>query len=247
MIWGKLEKLKVKSFRTAKRLEGPFSILFVKTYKAKFNPESYSFRYENEFQKLQGINTAGRTARYSFSKSRTLSLKFILDDSSATEGLLSGGPSISLGPFSLRKTIEDQVDEFLEITGRMDGNIHEPPYLRLEWGDLTYDCRLQSVDVNYTLFNRSGRALRAELDAVFLEDLNPEKLAKLANKSSPDLTHSRTVLDGDTLPLMSHRIYRDPTFYMQVAQANKLNNFRKLRTGAALNFPPVNDEEKSKN
>lgn len=238
MIWGKLEKLTIKSFPTEKRQEGVFSFL-VKTYEAMFNPESYSFRYENEFQKVQGINTAGRTARYALTRSRTLSLKFIIDDSSATAGLASGAPSVSVLGITLRKTIHDQVEEFLDLAGRMDGNIHQPRFLRLEWGDLSFDCRLQAVDVNYTLFNRSGTALRAELDAVFLEDLNPEKLAKQANTNSPDLTHIRMVNSGDTLPLMAYRIYHDPAYYIRVAQANKINNFRRLRTGKMLNFPPV--------
>lgn len=240
MIWGKLEKLKIKSFPTAKRQEGVFSFL-AQTYEVMFNPESYSFKYENEFQKPQGINTAGRTALFSLTKSRDLSLKFILDDSSATSGLASGGPSIALIG---RKDIHTRVEEFLDLAGRMDGELHAPRYLRLAWGDLNFDCRLKSVNVTYQMFNRSGKVIRAELDAVFVEDLNPEKLTKQANKSSPDLTHTRTMMDGDNLPLMAHRIYRDPAYYMKVAQANKLNNFRKIKTGRALNFPPIKSGEK---
>lgn len=235
MIWGQLEKLKIKSFPTAKRQTGVFDFL-VKTYEVMFNPESYSFRYENEYQTYQGINTSGRTARYSLTRSRTLSLKFVIDDSSATAGLFSGVSAI--GPFS-RATVYKQVEEFMDFTARMDGDLHAPKYLRLEWGDLIFDCRLQSVDVNYTLFNRSGIAIRAELDTVFVEDIEESKRLQQENKSSPDLTHTRVITAGDALPLMAHRIYRDPIYYIQVAKANKLNNFRKLKVGAALNFPPI--------
>ena len=245
MSWGRLEKLKIKSYLAGKREEAIFYFLN-KTFTVLFNPESYSFRYENEYQRYQGINTAGRTAHYMLTRARTLSIKLIIDDSSATSGLASGTSSTSFvrmgRNFIKRKTtksIHDQVEEFLDIAARMDGDIHAPRYLKLEWGDLIFDCRLQSVDVNYTLFNRSGTAIRAELDVVFLEDLNPEKLAKLTNKNSPDLTHSRTVLSGDTLSVMSHRIYRDSTYYIRVAQANKINHFRKLRPGTTLNFPPI--------
>ena len=245
MSWGRLEKLKIKSYLAGKRDEGIFYSLN-KTFTVLFNPESYSFRYENEYQRYQGINTAGRTARYMLTRARTLSIKLVIDDSSATSGLASGTSSTSFirmgRNFIKRKTtknIHDKVEEFLDIAARMDGDIHAPRYLKLEWGDLIFDCRLQSVEVNYTLFNRSGTAIRAELDAVFLEDLNPEKLAKLTHKSSPDLTHTRTVLSGDTLPVMSHRIYRNSTHYIRVAQANRINHFRKLRTGATLNFPPI--------
>lgn len=249
MSWGRLEKLKIKSYLAGKRDEGIFYSLN-KTFTVLFNPESYSFRYENEYQKYQGIHTAGRDARYILTRARTLSVKLIIDDSSATSGLASGTSSTSfirrkrnfvrtLLKGQPTKKIHDKVEEFLDIAARMDGDIHAPRYLKLEWGDLIFDCRLQSVEVNYTLFNRSGTAIRAELDVVFLEDLNPEKLAKLTNKNSPDLTHTRTVLSGDTLPVMSHRIYRDSTYYIRVAQANRINHFRKLRTGATLNFPPI--------
>lgn len=245
-MWGKLEKLKIKAYLADKRQDGGIFYFLNKTYEVWFNPESYSFRYENQYQTYQGINTAGRTARYALTRSRTLSLKLILDDSSATSGVASGLSSTSFGRTARRflfkktpSTIHDQVEEFLDVAARMDGDIHAPRYLKLEWGDLIFDCRLQSVDVNYTLFNRSGMALRAELDVVFVEDLNPEKLAKISNKSSPDLTHTRTVTSGDTLPIMADRIYRDPSYYIRVAQANRLNNFRKLKPGTALTFPPV--------
>ncbi|NER78560.1 MAG: hypothetical protein F6K42_03085 [Leptolyngbya sp. SIO1D8] len=237
MIWGKLEKLKIKSFPTAKRQEGVFTFL-VKTYEVMFNPESYSFKHENEYQTYQGINTSGRTARYSLTRSRALSLKFVIDDSSATAGLLTGTSAI--GPFP-RKTVYKRVEEFLDFTARMDGELHQPKYLRLEWGDLIFDCRLQSVDVNYTLFNRSGTAIRAELDTTFVEDIEVSKRLQKEGKNSPDLTHTRTSVSGDTLPLLAHRIYRDPNYYIRLAQANKLNNFRKLKAGSTIHFPPIKD------
>jgi nucleoid-associated protein YgaU len=61
-----------------------------------------------------------------------------------------------------------------------------------------------------------------------------------ADNNSPDLTHARIVKLGDNLPLMVANIYLHPTtYYLQVAEANDLNNFRRLRTGQQLIFPPV--------
>lgn len=239
MIWGKLEKLKIKSFSTPERVEGPFGLFQAETFEAMFNPESYSFTYTNEFQKQKGINTAGRTANFALTQSSELSFKFLIDDSSATAGLAAGTPSLSIAGISLRKTIHDRVEAFLDLTGRIDGELHEPRYLRLEWGDLIFDCRLKSVEVSYTLFNRSGRAIRAELNAKFVEDLDPQKATAVTAKQSPDLTHERQVVSGDTLPLMAYRVYREPTHYIRVAQANKLNNFRRLKPKTDLQFPPL--------
>lgn len=230
-----LEKLRIRSFSTAQRQQG-MADTSAKTYEVMFNPESYSFSYSNSYQKYQGINTSGRTARYTLSRSRQLSLKLFIDDSSVTTDLFSGVASAGKGS---HKTIYAQVEEFLDFTARMDGDIHAPRYLRLEWGDLLFDCRLESVNVNYTLFNRSGNAIRAELDTVFIEDLEESKRLRQENKSSPDLTHTRMITSGDNLPIMTHRIYQDENYYIQIAQANKLNNFRKLNVGTVLKFPPI--------
>ena len=60
-----------------------------------------------------------------------------------------------------------------------------------------------------------------------------------ANRSSPDLSHMVQVRDGDTLPLLCHRIYNDCGRYLEVAKENKLANFRSLRPGTWLRFPPL--------
>jgi nucleoid-associated protein YgaU len=60
--------------------------------------------------------------------------------------------------------------------------------------------------------------------------------------SSPDLTHSVQVKDGDLLPLLTSQIYKDQNYYLQVAKVNKLKNFRKLKAGTTLVFPPISNK-----
>lgn len=222
----KLEKLKIRAYKDAART-GPGEEFVV-----MFNPESYSLKYENKYQERQGVNTSGRQARYSMNKPGKLALKLILDDSGA----------IDLGTLGLSAKDRDvykRVHKFLELTSYMDGEIHEPKYLKLEWGDLIFDCRLESVNVTYSMFNRAGRPIRAELDAAFVGDVEDSRRIREENKESPDLTRVRTVKNGDRLPLMAGRMYGDPAYYIQVAVANKLNNFRRLRPGDVVFFPPV--------
>lgn len=237
MIWGQLEKLKIHAFKTSKREKETDPTVIqprLKTYTVMFNPESYSFRHENVYIKPRGINTPGRVANYSLTKSKRLSLKCLIDDSDARLW-----PAGDTSPLSWRKVSTTQrVEDFLALA-QMVSDTHEPPYLRLEWGDLKFECRLETAAVTYILFHRDGKPMRAEINADFVEDLDPEKLAKETNRSSPDLTHQRQVKGGDTLPLMTHRIYRDPTLYIRVAQANKLNHFRKLKPKRDLQFPPI--------
>ena len=56
---------------------------------------------------------------------------------------------------------------------------------------------------------------------------------------SPDLTRARTVRHGDTLPLLVRQIYGSPDYYLAVARYNKLDDFRNLRPGQQLLFPPL--------
>ena len=61
----------------------------------------------------------------------------------------------------------------------------------------------------------------------------------------PDLTRLRDVRDGDTLPLLVNDIYGKPELYLEVARANRLFNFRKLKAASRLSFPPLANEGSS--
>ncbi|NEQ10443.1 MAG: LysM peptidoglycan-binding domain-containing protein [Moorea sp. SIO4E2] len=236
----KLEKLKILAYKVTKHEDKVIKGEFFGTFEAMFNPESYSLKYENVYQKYQGINTTGRTARYSLSKPQNLSLKLILDDTGVADyGALGFATASLVGNVLGTKDIYQQVNHFLELTTYMNGDIHQPNFLEIRWGDLIFDCRLQSVNVNYTLFNRRGQPIRAELDTVFKGDLEDSKRILLENKSSPDLTHTRTIKAGDKLPLMAQEVYGDSAYYIQLARANNVNNFRKLKTGTTIKLPPI--------
>ena len=243
----KLEKLKLLVYVVQSRMGTP-----KKTLELMFNPESYSHSYQNEFSKPQGINSSAKVNKYILSKPANLSLKIIIDGTGASEigispivGLLPGNivnklPNKIINNFPEKsRDVYTRVQEFLTETTNMDGNIHEPKFVKIIWGKLNFDCRLKDVTVNYTLFHRSGNPLRAELDTSFVADADKLQLNKKEQKSSPDLTHRRIVKEHDTLPLLCEAIYGTPDYYLQVVKANKLVNFRKLTPGTELFFPPV--------
>jgi len=66
-----------------------------------------------------------------------------------------------------------------------------------------------------------------------------QKQMAIEAKSSPDLTHSRIVKNGDTLPLLSKEIYGSSSHYLWIAQQNQLDDFRNLTPGHRLFFPPL--------
>jgi nucleoid-associated protein YgaU len=47
------------------------------------------------------------------------------------------------------------------------------------------------------------------------------------------------VKQGDTLIAMANKIYKRNDYYMDVARKNELDNFRKLKSGESVYFPPI--------
>jgi LysM repeat protein len=228
----KLKKLTIKAYKARSRSLADH----IDTFEAMFNPASFSQKYEIEYGKNQGLNSTNKRVDYARSKPRELNLKLVLDGTGVEEmGILTLGT---------QQTVADRVKKFIDLTFRMNGDIHEPNFLLVEWGGkedggLIFSCRLSSVNVTYTSFNRDGSPLRAELDVTLLSDLAVKKRMALENKSSPDLTHYRVVKAGDTLPLLTKEIYGSSSYYLRVAQANGLEDFRNLTPGQELFFPPL--------
>jgi nucleoid-associated protein YgaU len=217
----KLEKLTIEAYQDEQR-----KTQVVEFFNVMFNPESYSQKFAIEYVSEQ-------PAKYARSAPSILSFKLVIDGTGSHELKPVAGQSVN------EKTVEKQIKHLLDISYYMNGNIHEPNYLIVKWGSLSFSCRMSSIDINYTSFNPDGTALRAELTIELLSDQAINKQLALESKSSPDLTHSRLVKDGDTLPLLSKEIYGSSNHYLWIAQQNQLDDFRNLTAGQRLFFPPL--------
>lgn len=198
----------------------PFSM-----YTAMFNPEQLATSKTIQYDCSQAMGSQGSQLRYSHTPPRVVNLDFLIDGTGAT------GES--------REVLAD-IALFRLTTGFL-GDLHRPSYLMLNWGTFVFNCVLTKMDVKYTLFRPNGTPLRATISASFKEHTPSLLQSLLNNLSSPDLTHERTIKAGDTLPLMTYNIYKDPRYYLEIAKANDLDNFRELPEGEQLKFPPIED------
>jgi nucleoid-associated protein YgaU len=204
------------------------------TYVAQINPEAFSHGHSVEYNPASSTDTAGATTKYNTIKPETLSFSFYLDGT----GVVS-----DLGP-AAAATVPLAVARFKQVAYRYNGEIHSPNYLLLVWGGFLFKCRLTGLDVEYVLFDSLGIPLRAKLTPRFEQFLDPSDLAKLSARSSPDMTHVRVAAPDDSLPLMCHRIYGDSCYYLWVADYNGLTDFRNLRPGQTIAFPPLPGDER---
>ena len=129
--------------------------------------------------------------------------------------------------------------KFKSVVYQYASDTHQPRFVQLQWGPLLYNCRCTRMTITFKLFNPDGTPLRAEAECTFESVIDQTKLAAIENRQSPDLTHVRTVIDGDTLPLLCYREYGDSKYYYQVARANGLTDFKKLIPGTKIILPPI--------
>ncbi len=224
MSVGALKKLKIVAYSddafSDKVADGEFDTLM--------NPEKYVFHYKIEQNEEQAAGTSAAPTRFNKQLPENLELDFIFDRT----GVIEGKEAVADG-------IIDDIEKFKKVILDYNGDEHKPNYLMISWGSLLFKGALTEMDIEFKLFKADGTPIRAVAKAKFQGFVNDDLRAAKENNKSPDLTHIRIVKQGDTLPLMSYRIYGDSKYYLEVAKANGLINFRKLKTGQEIFFPPL--------
>lgn len=221
---GPLKKLTIEAHR-----QPDYSDAVAETFTAMFNPTAYTQKYELEYQDEQGAGTTSSPQVFGKIKPQDYTFDLVFDGTGAVVE---------------EKDVHKEVEHFLKVTGKHDGEIHRPFYLKLAWSKLMLKCVLKSAEITYNLFKSNGDPLRAKVKAVFSENIEETLRVAKERKNSPDLTHVRQVQDKATLPLMAQSIYNDPAYYFQLARANNLKHFRNLKTGTNLTFPPIKKIDK---
>lgn len=229
-ISGSLEKLLVEAYASEEYSGAP-----VETLSLWINPEKYTRTYTICYNDRTPPGSPAGSPDFNKIPSEKLKLELVFDGTGVVSGPLPG-----IVPFT-EDGISTQIRKFTQLVFDYDGRIHSPKYLRLVWASLVFYCRLTELALTYTLFKPDGTPLRARGDATFLQFSSEKVKALLAANQSADVTHVLTVKAGDTLPLMCFQVYGDSGRYPGVAAANGLTDFRDLRAGAQLVFPPLGD------
>jgi nucleoid-associated protein YgaU len=129
---------------------------------------------------------------------------------------------------------------FVLTTVEEHGELHRPPLVRLIWGQNRFDelqWVLQTLNQVFTLFLADGTPVRANLTCTFRQWRSDEVEQKLLDKHSPDVAKTRTVLRGETLAGIAAEEYNDPALWRPIAEANGIDNPRRVQPGQVLSIP----------
>ena len=215
-------------------------------FTVQINPASFSLNKKINYQSNDAQGTQESTQRFTASGPSTLSFEIIFDgtgvvkNASNLDQIPAVGAIASLIAGEDTFDVAEQIQLFENVVYWYDGQIHQPNKVKITWGDgLSFEGSLTTISYNYSLFSPDGKPLRAKANCSFVKTVSPEQQAQEQDDSSPDLTHVREFTDGDTLPLLAHRIYGKPELYLEVARVNKLINFRRIKSGQKIMLPPI--------
>ena len=222
------------------------------SYIALVNPETYTIQYQVNLNARKVPGNAGSDPSYIDTAPPTLQFDFLFDATGiipkpSTLGVIGDIPvvgAIANTVSNIKSPREDydvmkEITKFNNVVFTYSGTQHSPRKIQLLWGKLVFDGNLTSLNFNFKLFKPDGTPLRAVATATFLGTITDKLRVAAQGDQSPDLTHIRQVQNGDTLPLMTYKIYGDASYYMEVARVNNLTNFRDLKVGERIKFPPI--------
>jgi hypothetical protein len=231
MATGEFEKLKIYAYTDPGCGDDQLAALDENPITAMINPENYTQETKVELNNGQACGTSGSQPRFEKKPPGELAFEFLYDNT----GIIDGRK---------RDDISEDLAKLNDFLMGYDGDIHQTRFFKFVWGTSLMKGVCSSLSITYKLFNPDGKPIRAICKVTIREVAEEEQRVLEENNHSPDLTHFRIVKKGDTLPLMCFKIYGDSKYYIQVAQVNKLSNFRNLTVGNEIFFPPF---DKTKN
>ncbi len=202
-------------------------------YPVMYNPEKLSKNISVNYQAQCIPGDTSQEQSYHSNQSGEVTFEFLFDATGTSVNSINGKAASTLGG------VDVEIELFLKLAGERDPEEHQPRTLTLVWGTFIFNCKLKSAKVDYTLFSSIGRPLRATVTATFVGHELRVVQAALKKLFSTDLTKVHLVKAGETLPLIASEVYGNPNYYIEIAKANKLSNFRNIRPGEEIILPPV--------
>lgn len=194
------------------------------SFEVLLNPSEISQDFSISYDKTKTLGQLASDLKFSAIKPSTVGFDILLDNTGVVKG---------------SSDVQARIEKLNSIVCQYNGENHEPNHVRLLWGSFLFYGRLTSMSVTYTLFNPTGKPLRAKIKMSFSGFMSTQEEARRANCSSPDMTHSMVLKAGDCLPLLCHRVYNDAGRYAYVARFNNITNFRDIPAGTPIVFPPL--------
>ena len=185
-----------------------------------FNPTQYTLDHSNQIAEIPIPGLGAPILQYVRGNTRTLAMELFFD------------------------TYEQQAD-VRDYTNRIyglleaDPSTHAPPICTFTWGDFSLRCLVDRVGGRFTLFLPDGTPVRSTLNVLLKEFVDLSVEVRRNPTESADHAKTVTVRRGDTLSSIAAGQYGSPALWRPIAEANGIDNPRRLEPGRILVIPAL--------
>jgi len=207
----------------------------------QFNPSQLAFNKGVQIAEIPIPGLDSPLIQFVRGQNETLSIDLFFD--STESGMGTGAKSVT--------EYSDQIYQLVKI----EPDSHAPPICEFIWNNKfpgtdiakelgnqkrnSFKCIVESVRHQYTLFSPEGIPLRATVSVNLREYKTlDEQLAQL-NLNSPDRTQVHVLQSSETLSTLAAEHYRRPGQWRLIADANNIEDPRRLTPGTFLTVPPM--------
>jgi LysM repeat protein len=194
-----------------------------------FNPNEVAISKSNKWEPEHAAGTNLPDVHFKGAGARSLTLTLIFDS------------------YEKRTDIREATNKVLSLMDApqdksKNSKKARPPHVMFRWGDFeTFPAVITQLAQKFTLFLETGTPVRATL-SVTLQEV-PQQAAKNQTKGQNPTSRAAgaqrvyVVQPGDTIDLIATDELGDPTQWRQLAEANHLDDPRRLQPGHALLIP----------
>lgn len=207
----------------------------------QFNPTEFSLDKGAQIAEIAIPGLDAPLQQFVRGQSEKLTLDLFFD--TTEDGMGTGATSVT--------TYTDTIYQLVKI----EPDRHAPPICTFIWNDKfpgtdisshlgnqrrnEFQCIVENVKQKFTLFSPEGVPLRATLTVTLREYKTLDEQLKQLNLNSPDRTQSHIVQQGETLGSIAAQHYRKPGEWRRIADANAIEDPRRIVIGAFLTVPPI--------
>lgn len=148
-----------------------------------------------------------------------------------------GPPELqTIGKGATADNLSNTFDEFVESANSGDENLNLINTWN-SWAPFWFVCIVESVERQFLLFSPEGIPLRARLTLGLREYQTIDQM--VARLQSSDHTKARIFERQQRLDQIASREYRNPAEWRRIAEANDVDDPRRLAPGTVLQVPPL--------
>jgi nucleoid-associated protein YgaU len=193
---------------------------------ALFNPNKLVFNKSVNWAKQDPAGCDVPELHFTNAQPRTLNLDLIFDTYDT--------------PNAEKKDVRNYTQKLFQLTS-VDGKKHRPPVCQLSWGvaRMFFQCVLQQLEQQFTLFMEDGKPVRATARCTFQEWRTNYEGLNRQDRQSSDIAKTWVVKRGETLSSIAAEEYRDPSLWRPIAAENEIDDPLSLAPGTVLLIPTL--------